>query len=271
MRRMNRMNRMNVAAAVLASLLLAGPLAAYTVYLKDGKTILAKGKYKVVNGRALITLPNGTQTSLDAGEIDVRKTDEANRSDLGNAVIVEGRSAGAEGKAVPPAQRTLSEFIATREPGPRGTETPKSEARRETAGTSGTAGRLTKTRAGFPDLSTAGRKPYANLDVATQLQQYFRGQSIEGVEIYGGTQGDRVMLEITTNSEASVFRALTAAANALLHVREQPAARVAALELLLTTPQRERAGQFLITPELASDLLAQKLEVSAFFIQNVQF
>jgi hypothetical protein len=39
----------------------------------------------------------------------------------------------------------------------------------------------------------------------------------------------------------------------------------------MTTPERERAGQFLLTPELASDLVAQRVEVTAFFIDNVQF
>ena len=34
----------------------------YVVYLKDGSTITAKGKYRIENGRAIITLPNGTQS-----------------------------------------------------------------------------------------------------------------------------------------------------------------------------------------------------------------
>src|SRR4028119_2010381 len=76
--------------ATLATLafLTAGPLAAYTIYLKDGSTVQSKGKYRVQNGKAYITLPNGTQTFIDAKEIDVKRTDEANKADYGgNAVI----------------------------------------------------------------------------------------------------------------------------------------------------------------------------------------
>ena len=86
-------HRRAVARACLAAalcLLLAAPLAAYTIYLKDGTRMQAKEKYRVVNGQAMITLPNGTRGVLDVREIDVKRTEEANRVDYGgNAVVVE--------------------------------------------------------------------------------------------------------------------------------------------------------------------------------------
>jgi hypothetical protein len=258
--------RRSIPILLLGLALAAGPLSAYTIYLRDGKTLLAKGKYRIENGRAIITLPNGTQTFLDAREIDVKRTETENRGgDLGNAMVLENNRPADPKAATPPAQRRLSDMINNRE-APREPQLPQ-ENRRETASSNG----LGRTRAGFPDLTGIPRKPYARLEVASDLQQFFRGQSLDEVEIYNGTQGDRPLLEITTNSEASVFKALTAAANALLHIRDSQPNRVAAFELLLTTPERERAGQFLITPELAADLVAQKVEVSQFFIQNVQF
>ncbi|HEX5714723.1 MAG TPA: hypothetical protein VF179_01095, partial [Thermoanaerobaculia bacterium] len=63
-------------ATVLALLLLATPLAAYTLYLKDGRTLNIKGKPRIVNGRAIVTLPNGTQASIEAAQIDDKKTEE---------------------------------------------------------------------------------------------------------------------------------------------------------------------------------------------------
>lgn len=257
--------RWSIPALLLGFALAAGPLSAYTIYLRDGKTLLAKGKYRIENGRAIITLPNGTQTFLDAREIDIPRTERENRSDLGNAMVLENNRPPDPKAATPPQQRRLSDMINSRE-APREPQLPE-ENRRETSAGSG-AGR---TRAGFPDLTGIPRKPYARLEVASDLQQFFRGQSLDEVEIYNGTQADRPLLEITTNSEASVFKALTAAANALLHIRDAQPNRVSAFELLLTTPERERAGQFIITPELAADLVAQKVEVSQFFVQNVQF
>lgn len=251
---------------ILAGLLLAAPLSAYTIYLKDGQTILAKGKYKVENGRAIITLPNGTQTFLKVSEIDVRRTEESNRGgDLGNAMVLEGARPSNQVAPAVPKQKRLSDMITNRE-APREPEI-RREVKRDTAASQG----LTRTRAGYSDLGGVARQPYSNLELASELQQFLRGQGLQEAEIYSGTQGDRILLEVTTNSEGSVFRGLATCANALLHIRESQPGRVAAFEILMTTPERERAGQFLLTPELASDLVAQRVEVTAFFINNVQF
>lgn len=259
-----RHSRRFLLPALLAALLLAGPLSAYTIYLKDGQTIIAKGKYRVEKGRAIITLPNGTQTFLNASEIDVRRTDEANRSDLGNAMVLEGNRPSNQQAPGVPKQKTLSDMIANRE-APREPEV-RREVRRDTSAPGG----VNRTRAGYTDLSGVARKPYSNLELASELQQFLRSQGLQEAEIYSGTQADRILLEITTNSEGSVFRSLATSANALLHIREAHPG-VAAFEILMATPERERAGQFLLTPELASDLVAQRVEVTAFFIDNVQF
>jgi hypothetical protein len=58
--------------------------------------------------------------------------------------------------------------------------------------------------------------------------------------------------------------------NALLHVR-QTNPSVAALELLLLTPAKKRAGQFVLTPRMAEELVARKVEAGAFYVRNVQF
>jgi len=82
---------------------------------------------------------------------------------------------------------------------------------------------------------------------------------------------DRVLLEITTDSEASVFRALEVAADALLHVRTRTSAPVSAFEIVLVTSSRSRGGQFLMTPALASQLADGDVELPAFYVQNVQY
>lgn len=259
------------AVAAALALLLASPLAAYTIYLKDGSTVQAKTKYKVENGRALITLPNGTQTFLNLSEIDVKRTEEANRNDYGGAAVVLDpgtRKAGPQAPAVPQRKR-LSDLITEREgtsrelPGPRREDPQVQKADKgQTAKT---------TRAGYVDFSQVARKPYAQADIVSELQQFFRGQGFDDVEIYAGTRPDRPLVELTTGSEGTVFRALGITANALLHVRDKFPQKVAALELLMTTPAKERAGQFVLTPEMAADLVAKKVDLTAFFVQNVQF
>jgi hypothetical protein len=128
-----------------------------------------------------------------------------------------------------------------------------------------------KTRAGFTDLTTLSRRPFAQADVLGELQQFFHGQGVDDIEVFAGTQGDRPLVEATTSSEGAVFRALSIGANALLHIRDRFPNRVGALELSLVTPSKERAGQFVLTPEMASDLVAKKVEPPVFFVENVQF
>jgi hypothetical protein len=248
-----------------AGLLAAGPLLAYTIYLKDGSSIQAKEKYRVVNGRAIILLLNGTQSFVDADKIDVRRTEEANRVDYGgNAVIIQTPQAPAP---PPPTQdRKLSDLVASR--GDSQLELP--QARRSGPGPQEDTRARARTKAGFQDLSTLARKPYAQLEVAADIQAFLRSQGVDEVEIYQGTEANRPLLEFSTPSEAVVFRSLQVAANALLHVRDtQP--KVTGFELLMTTPDRQRAGQFVLTPELAAELAAKSLEVSTFYLRNVQF
>ena len=252
----------------LLALLAAAPLLAsgYTIYLKDGSRLVAKEKYKVAGGRAIITLLNGTQTFVPAAQIDARRTEDANRNGYGGAVVLPGTPQDVgPAPAQPPKDKTLADLIAARAAAPR--ELPTS--RREK--TEPTPGSLTKTKAGYLDFASLTRKPFPSAEVTAELQQFFHGQGIEEMEIYQGTRPDQPLLEITTNSEGSVFKALTTAANALLHVRDLFPGKVAAFELLLTTPERERAGQFVLTPETATDLVSKKVDVTAFFVRNVQF
>jgi hypothetical protein len=246
------------AAAVLAA-------AGYTIVLKDGSTIVAKEKYRIEGTRAIITQLNGTQTFVRADQIDVARTEAANRNGYGSAVVIPGSP---QDVGPPPVQtqkdRTLADLA-------RGGASPREIPTTRRDKNEPVPGRLTKTKAGYLDLSTLPRKAYIHADLTAAMQQFFHGQGIEEVEIYQGTQGDRPLLEITTNSEGSVFKALSITANALLRMRESFPGKIAAFEVLLTTPARERAGQFVLTPDMATDLVSRKVDVTAFFVKNVQF
>ncbi len=259
--------RSGLALLAFVALLTLAPLAAlgYVIYLKDGSTVTAKGKYRIENGRAIITLPNGTQSFIPANQIDTKRTEEANRDGYEGAVVLPGTSQDVGTPTQPVKDKTLADLISRREAAPR--ELPLSRREANTA----TSGRLVKTRAGYYDLTTLARKPYPHAGVTAEIQNFLRGQGIEGVEIYEGSHADRPLLEITTNSEGSVFKALTTTSTALLHLRDRFPAQVSAVELLLTTPSRERAGQFVITPGMATELVSKKVDVTYFFVKNVQF
>jgi hypothetical protein len=255
--------------ALLVALLLAAaasPLAAYTIYLKDGSKIVAREKYRTQGERAIIVLPNGTETFIQLAQIDAARTEEANRSDYGSAVVIDtGKTKTLDpGAAAPPRDKRLADLIAERGQGMR--KLP--EARRVPALEEGT---VLLAPGGWPDLVTFTRRPLSDPQVASELEGYFSGQGVQGAQVFQGTAGNRAFVEVPAGSEAAVFRALTVAAQALLAVRERAGNRPAALELLLTTPGRERAGQFTLTPELAQDLAGRRQEVSGFFLEHVQF
>lgn len=254
-----------LALVAAASLLLAA--AAYTIVLKDGSTLVAKEKYTVQNGRAIITLLNGTQTFVPVDQIDVKKTEQANKLGLGTGVLVPGspQDVGTV-PAQPRKDETLADLIHKQGAGARDVPGSKRPQKEQPA-----AGKLVKTKAGFNDLSAVPRKPYPQADVTAQLQQFFHAQGFDGVEIWEGTQADRPLIEITASSEGTVFKALSTAANGLLQIRTAFPNRVSAFEVLLATTARERAGQFELTPEMATDLVSKKVDVTAFFVKNVQF
>ena len=60
-------------------------------------------------------------------------------------------------------------------------------------------------------------------------------------------------------------------ARSLLHIRGRYPQKVEGLELLMTTPNGERAGQFSLTPQMAEDLVAKRVSLVSFFLDNVQF
>jgi len=244
-----------VLATVLA-LLLVAPLAAYTIYFKDGRTLNVKGKPRIANGRALVTLLNGTAASLDPAQIDDRKTEEMNKRDLGAAVILDQGTSRVQPGATPTPepQRHLSD-IAAREVGPRD----QPVTRRPEAAAAGRAAAL-----------PSSRSPYGDAAIASELSQFFLGQKAEGVEIFQGSQG-RPLAQVTTSSESSVFRALITGANALLQVRGHHPQKVNGLELVMVTPAGERAGQFTLMPDMAEDLVAKRVGLVSFFLNNVQF
>lgn len=252
-----------VALCAVVAFLAAGPLAAYTIYLKDGSTVQAKSKYRIEGDRAYIVLPNGTQTFINVREIDIKRTDAANKADYGgNAVILQEAAPPRDGTPPPPPKKRLSDVIAKRGaelPGPQ--REPVKAVPLESL----------KTKSGNTDFSTLPRRMYEPAEIAGEIRQFFLGQGVPEVMIYAGTKPSRPLIQVTAGTENGVFRGLAVGANAILHIRDRFPGKVDAFELLLVTSSGERGGQFVLTPEMASDLVAKKVQLSAFFVENVQF
>ena len=106
------MNKSPIVSLTLLLLLVALPVSAYTVYLKDGAQLIAKQAPEIRGDMAIITLQNGTQSSLPASEIDLERTRLANQSDLGSALILEGGEFTADpASPEPKREERLSDLI----------------------------------------------------------------------------------------------------------------------------------------------------------------
>lgn len=243
----------------------AAAASAYTVILKDGSKLVAKEKYKVVNGMAIIVLANGTQTSIRASEIDTARTDQVNQSNYGTAVVLDatGKETDLPASEPAPTRPELKDLIAARQQAPQPAAA-AAAARRESRPAADGAGASSS----GSDLDRLPRNPLPRLELAAEIKQQLRAKGIEDVLIYRGSRPDRALLEITTNSEAAVFRSLEAAAAVLATVQSKG---IAGFELSLTSAARERAGQFVLTPELAAMLTEKRVETGTFYVTNVQF
>lgn len=254
--------RFLVLVSLVVTLLGATWANAYTVYLKDGSRLLAKEAPTIQGDQAIIVLHSGTRTSIAAGEIDLTRTKEANQTDLGSAMVLEdGKFTEKPVTSTDEGRQERLSDVAKR--GNRGRAVSRAPISR--------SGVQPSSSVDSTDLYSAPRRPFRDLDVMEPIQSAFLSQGAGQVKIYLGTKPDRLLLEVTTNSEASVFRSLKVAAGALNHLRSNGAAGVEAFELVMQTGNRQKAGQFLIEPEHAQAISSGKLEISKYFVEHVRF
>ena len=259
---LSRLRPLGVLITVL--LLAATPASAYIVFLKDGSQIQTKEKYRIEGDKAILILPSGTSASYDASEIDIEKTEEINVVDYGTATLIEGLNKQ---------KRLTKDHKFKKEPefgqyiSGRSLALPEVRKRAETV----PEDQLPTTRAGFVDLMAFRRAPYPSAEVTGEVLGYLKGQGIDRVRIFKGTEPDRPLIEIVAASEASVFKAIKDSANSLAQIHENFPELVTAFELVLMTESQDRAGQFVLTPELADLLVKDQISVSQFFLRFVEF
>src|SRR5688500_15566649 len=63
--------------------------AEYVVVLKDGRRYVARQKWTIVDGKAIVELTNGTRLSIAPSQIDPAASERATNSDLGDAKVLQ--------------------------------------------------------------------------------------------------------------------------------------------------------------------------------------
>lgn len=254
--------------AALALALAAAPGFAYTIYLKDGTRLIAREKYTVEGDLAILYQPSGTKSSLPFEQIDVKRTEEANVGNLSStAFVIEGGQATEVKKDDKPVVRRqrIQDLIKSDEAGIRADRTGARSAallpeaaQRAPEGSAGTAKRR-------------GRAPLANVALAGEIRGFVIARGVTGIEIYAGPTPSWPLLVYNTGSEGAVFKALLTGANALLHFQGTRAAEVQGVEIVCETADGGSGGRFLLTPKQASEIVSGRIEITRFYVENVQF
>jgi len=251
--------RLRTLLCALAFALAATSALAYTIVLKDGTQILAKSKYTIQGDRAIIILPSGTQTAYPASEIDVEKTEAANKQDLGTAVIIEGGAVKPLDTAPQASDKASLQELIQKRP----SNLPEPPATVQTRAPVGSERRL---RPG-----PSGRSPLRDPQLANEIKAYLitRGAA---ADVYQGSTAKRAQLVFETSAEGPVFKALLASAAALVQMQQQFPDRVEAFEVICAVPDSEGlGGRFTMTAAQAADLLAGRLELTRYFVDYVEF
>lgn len=255
--------------ALVLALASAAPGLAYTIFLKDGSQILAKQKYVVRGDKAIITLPSGTETAIAATEIDVARTEQANLQDLGTAILIDDGKSGRlpSGPAATPRQPEIGDLIRRGGAGVRDEGVaPGAPGAAATPPATGVSARPR----GFEDRPTVTRTPLRDTDLAGAIRAYIGERGLP-VEVVQGPTPRRPLLVFETESEGNVFRALLASAAALVDTQKRFPGAVDSVEMICQTSDGNLAARFTLSPQQAADLLAQRLEITRFFVDYVQF
>lgn len=254
--------RLNRPLALLVLALFATPVLAYTIYLKDGSRLVAQEKYVIDGDQAVIVLPSGTLSMIAASEIDVERTEEANQSRLsGTAMVIEGGFVTDIKETAPPPKRvTLQDKIRSNEAGMRPAPARMPVVSAPRTGTS-------SSRKG----QAFERALYPNTGLATDILGFAAARGVSGLAVYRGETAKRPLLVFATGSEGSVFKALVVSSNALLFMQNTRPGTMDAFEVLCETDDGASAGRFILTSQLAADLVAGHYEITRFYVDNVIF
>jgi hypothetical protein len=223
----------------------------YWVVLKDGTRYHAKAKPTITGNRATIVMQSGGTLVVDAGQIDVAKSDEVTRLGGGELLGVE----------------------------PTSTRTPASPQ----SSTLGSQIRLRKLPAA-PQNSAApapseaiAATPATGAEVQGGVIEKFT-RAFENVGIFEhkitSISKTAIHCELTADSEEKVFNVLSAAAFLVVHNAGVPSAQIDMAEIFMKTTTGGSSGRFQMTQADAQALYAggippDRTKLQDYFVRKV--
>ena len=241
----------SLTVAAFATLLSAQVFANYTIVLKDGTHYNAKTKWTMQNGKALVTLESGSTMTINPNEIDIAKTDEVNKLDMGNVTVL-----GQEQPALPSTAKqapTLGQMVKMRRQQQAQATPPPPVTPSPTHGT-----------------APAAPSPVAdNLD--PRLKDTFE-RAYENVGIFEhkltGTNRS-VRAQVTADSEEKVFNAISATAFLIARNAGVDNIQIDMVELYMGTTTGGTAGRFQMSRADADSINSKAISLADYFVRKV--
>jgi hypothetical protein len=239
----------NVIIRLLVPLIALPLFADYTVVLKDGTRYVAKQKYTVANGKALIQLKTGQTLQVDPALIDVARSEQITKLGV-NANIVDLATNQPAAQSNTQQQPSLGSQIKLR---PRNGQTP-APAPTNTAKTSVPA-----------VATTAGSLP------ARVLENF--DKAYENVGIFekkiDSTGANSLRAELTVDTEERVFNAISATSFLMVKNAGVDGAKIDMVELFMKTTTGGSAGRFQMSRADADALETRAMSQHDYFIRKV--
>jgi hypothetical protein len=230
------------------TLLFAAPaFARYIVVLKNGTRYIAKQKWTVTNGKALVQLENGQSLQLDPSLIDVAKSDQMTKMGLANANVLDLNPEAPKPKEQGPSLG--SQIKLRKQPVQKPEETaPAPKSSTPPAITGG-----------------AGTMPTSVID---KFQRAYENIGIfeHKVEANGGRA---IRAELTADTEERVFNAISATSFLMVRNAGDPGVQIEIVELFMKTTNGGAAGRFQMTRDDAKALDERKITQQDYFIRKV--
>lgn len=235
---------------LVLALLSSQAWATYIVILKNGTRYRAKDRWTMSNGKAIVQLENGTTLQIEPNLIDIPASEQATRSGYGDAKVLTTPE-GAQPTATP--KPSLGEITRIRRQQQQQATQPGTSAPVPAV----TTANITGTGALGADVTSRFVGAYENVG--------FYDAKVTNPAPY------TVRVQITTDNEDQVFKALSATSYMMRRVPALTNSRIDTVELFMGMVNGGAAGRFLMSQDDAKAIDEKALTIEAFFVRKVIF
>jgi len=237
-------------ALSLSTLIALPSFAKYIVVLKSGTQYIAKSKWTVVNGKAIVSLENGQTLQIDPSLIDAAKSEQATKIGMANTNVIDLNTNAAANTATTPQQPSLGSQIRLR----RVPAQPQPDVEQS------------KPVTAPPPVTAQGT-------MSQQVLDKFE-LAMENIGVFDrtikSTGANSIRLEASgVDTEERVFNAISATSYLMVRNANVDGARIDMVELFMKTSLGNSAGRFQMTRADAEAINNKTISQQDYFVRKV--